>query len=249
VTPLVTIVIPCHGQARFLREAIESALDQSYPSVEVVVVDDAAPDGWLAASVADEFGVRFVRTPSTLGPGGARNAGIEASRGDYVLPLDADDLISCDYVARAVSVLEASPQAGVCYCKVQTFGGPAGWWEPAPGWSLRDLIAANRLHTASLYRRVCWEQARGYPPLALCEDWDFWIAVARNGWTFVRIAEYHVYKRQHERNLTHGLWYRFAYYCRLINQRHAVAARDGCIAFDVEVPHLSAGSVFDQGDA
>jgi glycosyltransferase involved in cell wall biosynthesis len=119
--PLVTIVIPSHGQARFLAEATESALDQSYPRVEVVIVDDAAPDGDMSAAIAREFGVRFVRTTATLGPGGARNAGIAAGKGEFVLPLDADDLLARDYVAKAAAVLGSDSGLGVCYGLPQFF--------------------------------------------------------------------------------------------------------------------------------
>jgi glycosyltransferase involved in cell wall biosynthesis len=233
--PLVTIVVPCYGQARFLEEAVDSALGQTHPAIEVVVVDDAAPDGWLAAGIAQQFGVQFVRTPVTRGPGGARNAGVAAGNGQYVLPLDADDVLAPDYVEKAVAVLDARADVGVCYCKLQAFGGGGWTWEPAPGWSLRELIAANRLPNPSMYRRLCWEQTGGYPNLELCEDWDLWIRVARRGWRFARIPEYLVYCRQHDSNLTHRLPARYAEFCRVIARRHASAAADVPISEDVEV--------------
>src|SRR5438067_40242 len=124
---LVTIVVPCHGQAHFLREALESALAQTYPHLEIVVVDDAAPDGALAEAISSEFGVRFVRTASTVGPGPARNTAIAATASAYVLPLDADDIIAPDYVGRAVAVLAGAPDVGVVYCKTQAFGPGGGW--------------------------------------------------------------------------------------------------------------------------
>jgi glycosyltransferase involved in cell wall biosynthesis len=230
----VSIVIPCYRQAHFLGDVLETALGQTHPQIEIVVVDDAAPDGLLAASIAREFGVRLARTPATLGPGGARNAGIEASCGEYILPVDADDLLAPDYVAKAVAVLDAHPSAGVCYCKLQAFGRGAWTWEPSPGWSLRELIDANRLPNPSVYRRTCWEQAGGYPPFQLCEDWDFWVTVARHGWQFLRIPEYLVFCRQHDRNLTHRLPASYAEFCQLIAKRHAGAAGCGPIAHDVD---------------
>lgn len=233
--PLVTIVIPCFAQAQFLRDAIESALGQTHRPVEVVVVDDSAPDGWLVEALAREFGVRFVRTPRTLGPGGARNAGIAAGAGDYVLPLDADDILAEDYAERAVELLEGMPNAGVVYCKVQAFGAGGWTWEPPSGWSLRELVVANRLPNPSVYRRVCWEQTGGYPlDMLLCEDWDFWIRIARSGWQLVRIPEYLVFCRQHEANLTRRLPVEYAAYCRRILARHGAAATDAVISFDVD---------------
>lgn len=238
--PLVTIVVPCFGQAQFLREALESALAQTHPCVEVVVIDDAAPDGALAEAITGEFGVRFIRTPQTGGPGPARNAGIAATTGQYVLPLDADDILHPDYAARAVGVLEQTPEAGVVYSKIQAFGHGGWTWEPSPGWSLRDLIAANRLPNPSLYRRACWDQAGGYPTdLFMCEDWDLWIRIARHGWRFIRIPEYLVFCRQHDSNLTGRLPAQYATYCQRIRARHGAAATDGVVSADVQAHRVT----------
>jgi glycosyltransferase involved in cell wall biosynthesis len=232
-SPLVTIVIPCHRQAHFLRDAVASALDQTHPAIEVVVVDDAAPDGVLAAAVAHEFGVGFVRTPRTLGPGGARNAGIAAGSGEYVLPLDADDILAPDYAERAVAVLERTPEAGVVYCKLQTFGAGSWTWEPPPGWTLRQLVHANQLPNEALYRRTCWERAGGYPARVFFgEDWDFWIRVARQGWQLVRIPEYLLFCRQHEINLSRLMNSQYASCGRRILASHASAASDVVVSFD-----------------
>jgi glycosyltransferase involved in cell wall biosynthesis len=231
--PLVTIVIPCHRQAHFLRDAVASALDQTHPAVEVVVVDDAAPDGWLAEAVAHEFGVSFVRTAETLGPGGARNAGIAAGTGEYVLPLDADDILAPDYAARAVTVLQSTPEAGVVYCKLQTFGAGSWTWEPPPGWTLRQLMHANQLPNEALYRRTCWERAGGYAARVFFgEDWDFWVRVARQGWQLVRIPEYLLFCRQHETNLSRRMYTEYARCGRRILTSHACAATDVVVSFD-----------------
>lgn len=89
----VSVVIPCYNAAAYLREAVESALGQTHPPLEVVVVDDGSTDD--SAAIAESYGapVRVLREPtSKQGPGVARNRGIEESRGDWVAFLDADDL-------------------------------------------------------------------------------------------------------------------------------------------------------------
>jgi glycosyltransferase involved in cell wall biosynthesis len=90
--PLVSVVIPCYKQAHFLPESLESALGQTWPSIEAIVVDDGSPDD--SAQVAARYpGVRCVRQKNR-GISEARNAGFSASRGDYVIFLDADDRLS-----------------------------------------------------------------------------------------------------------------------------------------------------------
>lgn len=86
---LVSIIIPCYKQAHFLSEAIESALAQTYPHVEIIVVDDGSPDN--ASEVAARYPqVRCLRQENAGLPA-ARNAGMRASRGEFLVFLDSDD--------------------------------------------------------------------------------------------------------------------------------------------------------------
>ncbi|MDX6555988.1 MAG: hypothetical protein QOD86_2183 [Miltoncostaeaceae bacterium] len=87
--PLVSVVIPCYGQAHYLTEAIESALAQTYPQVEVVVVDDGSRDNTSAVAGAYP-GVRVVRQENA-GLAAARNAGLRVTDGEFLVFLDADD--------------------------------------------------------------------------------------------------------------------------------------------------------------
>jgi glycosyltransferase involved in cell wall biosynthesis len=231
--PLVSAVIPCHTQAAYMAEAVESVLAQTYPRVEVVVVDDGAPDDRVLA-VALEYGAQLVRLGRNCGCSVARNAGIAASSGEYVLALDADDLVDRTYVAKAVSALARSPDAGVCYAQVQTFGNASWSWAPPSGWSLRQLLAKNRLPVEGVFRRACWEAAGGYPPgVDLCEDWDLWIRVALHGWRFLRIPEYLVYYRRHDANASARLADVEADFARAALSRYGAQAGGEPIARDV----------------
>jgi hypothetical protein len=102
-SPLVSIVIDNFNYARFLKQSIDSALAQVYPRVEVIVVDDASTDG--SRAIIEHYGsrVRAVFQPHNRGQGGAFNAGFEASRGDIVMFLDADDWLYPSAVQRIVS--------------------------------------------------------------------------------------------------------------------------------------------------
>src|SRR6516164_9832221 len=97
-TPLVSVIIPCYRQARYLPEAIDSILGQSYPAVEAVVVNDGSDDDTEA--VARRYGdrVRYAWRPNG-GISAARNWGIAHARGAYLKFLDADDYLHPDQVA------------------------------------------------------------------------------------------------------------------------------------------------------
>src|SRR3954468_2424350 len=95
--PVVSVVIPCHNSVPYLRETLNSAATQSLQALEIILVDDGSRDGTqdLIRSLAQAHADRSVRVilQERAGVASARNAGIAAARGRYVLPLDADDLI------------------------------------------------------------------------------------------------------------------------------------------------------------
>ncbi len=105
--PQVSIVIPCYNQGRFLAAAIESALTQTYAAHEIIVVDDGSLD--QTDEVAARYpGVRCIRQPNQ-GVASARNAGLRCSTGDYIVFIDADDLLLSHALEAGVSRLKACP--------------------------------------------------------------------------------------------------------------------------------------------
>src|SRR5262245_62510331 len=107
-----SVVIPCRNSARTVADAVASACAQSEPPAEVVVGDDASTDD--SADAARTAGARVIRNGTRRNAGGARNVGLEATRGDLVGFLDADAVAPKDWLARARSAFERDPRiAGV----------------------------------------------------------------------------------------------------------------------------------------
>ncbi len=120
--PSISVVIPCHNAAPFLRATIESILQQTRPATEVIVVDDGSTDD--SARIAASFGppVRVIRQENR-GESAARNRGIEAATGDWVAFLDADDLWLPTKLERQAEVIRAAPADVVCVtCQFVLFG-------------------------------------------------------------------------------------------------------------------------------
>ncbi len=111
--PKVSVVIPNHNSARYLPRAIRSVLEQSYPDVEIIVVDDRSTED--PAPVLAEFGdrVRLLRHETNAGPSVARNTGAAAATGDVMAFLDADDWWPADFLAGVVP--HVRPGVAVCY--------------------------------------------------------------------------------------------------------------------------------------
>lgn len=129
MTPLVSVVIPNYNYARFLPDAIASVAAQSYPNLEMIVVDDASTDDSLRvldilrAQYADRFDGRYFVEPQTENSGAhaALNAGIHMARGDYVAILNADDLFEPDRIARMHDAAAATG-ARLLFSDVQCIG-------------------------------------------------------------------------------------------------------------------------------
>src|SRR6185436_125554 len=110
---LVSVIIPCYNQGRFLGEAIESVLNQTYRNCEIIVVDDGSMDD--TARVAARYpSVNLVRQ-SNRGFSAARNAGFEQSLGDLLVFLDADDRLLPNAIEDGVECLEHNPQCAFVY--------------------------------------------------------------------------------------------------------------------------------------
>ena len=105
--PLVTVVIPCFNQGRFLSSAIRSVQNQGYESLETIVIDDGSSDDTVA--VASACGARVIRQPNR-GVGAARNTGMGVARGEFIIFLDADDELLPGAIESGVAFLEARPQ-------------------------------------------------------------------------------------------------------------------------------------------
>lgn len=123
--PVVSVVIPCHDYARYLPEAVSSVLAQTFRDWELVIVDDGSTDNTVEVTQAligrhPDRRIRLVQQ-SNAGVSAARNTGIEASTGRYILPLDADDVIAATMLEKTVGVLDSDPGIAIASTDVFTF--------------------------------------------------------------------------------------------------------------------------------
>ena len=103
-SPLVSIIIPCYNAEDFVSEAIDSALGQSYPFKEVIVIDDGSKDDSLSAIKRFGNKIRWESGPNK-GGGAARNRGLSLANGDYIQFLDADDFLDMEKLEKQVPLL------------------------------------------------------------------------------------------------------------------------------------------------
>jgi glycosyltransferase involved in cell wall biosynthesis len=113
-SPLVSVIIPTYNYAVYLPRAINSCLEQTYPNLEIIVVDDGSTDDTAAAAGAFEDRIIYVRQENQ-GVSAARNTGLGRARGEFVVFLDADDILLKDCIASTVAVLREHPDIGIVF--------------------------------------------------------------------------------------------------------------------------------------
>jgi glycosyltransferase involved in cell wall biosynthesis len=173
---------------------VASVLGQTYRNLEIIIVNDGSPDGTsevargLATQSPDKR-ISLVEQPN-MGLAQARNAGIKAGSGRYVLPLDADDKIAPAMLEKTVSCLEADPAIAIVYTDALYFGSQ-NYEQPTMEYDFATLCYQNHLNYCSLFRRDAWERVGGYNPNMVWgyEDWDFWIGCGEAGFFARHLAE------------------------------------------------------------
>jgi glycosyltransferase involved in cell wall biosynthesis len=179
---LVSVVIPCYNQGRFLADAIRSVFSQTYPHVETTVVDDGSTD--RTAAVVDELPPARLVSQRNSGAAVARNLGMRQSRGDYLVFLDADDRLLPDAVATGVGWLGEHPDCAFVTGHVRLIaedGTPAGVPPQNHGTTYVDLLRSNYIWTpgAVMYRRDALGDDPFDPKAGGSADYELNIRLAR----------------------------------------------------------------------
>lgn len=183
--PLVSVVIPCFNQAHFLTEAIESVFSQTYPHVEVVVVDDGSTDN--TAEIAARYpGVRCVRQENR-GLAGARNTGLRRSNGEFLVFLDSDDRLLPEAIQLGLETLAARPECAFVSGQIRVIaldGGILWEWQPQPAErdSYPALLRRNYIATPAVvvFRRAAFEAVGVFDTTVhACADYELYLRVAR----------------------------------------------------------------------
>jgi glycosyltransferase involved in cell wall biosynthesis len=213
--PLVSFVVPCYKLAHFLRECVDSILGQTYPHLEVLIMDDCSPDGTpaVAATYADAR-VRYVRNEPNLGHLRNYQKGIDLSRGQLLWLISADDRLRRPYAAeRVVRAFEDEPGASFVFCpsvrfegerELDVYGahGPHDRVFRRPEF-LRTLLRGNSVSAPAVCaRKSYYGRIGGFPlDLPFAGDWYVWARFALEG-DVVYLSEPMAAYRFHALNMT-----------------------------------------------
>jgi len=164
VQPAVTFVVPCYKLAHYLKECVDSILQQDYADLEVIILDDQSPDDTpaVAATLTDPR-VRYIRNEVNLGHLRNYNRGIELARGRYLWLISADDkLRERNILGRLVGLLDANPAMSFAYCY-----GVLLSHDGVEGQTICETGDRDRIFTSREFLRLSLERNRVCTPGAV----------------------------------------------------------------------------------
>lgn len=211
--PRVSVILPTYNREATLGAAIQSVLDQSFRSFELIIVDDASSDATeqLVGSI-DDARISYLRHQNNSGGSAARNSGLKAAKGELLAFQDSDDRWLPEKLERQVAQLDANPEIGLVWCpytRSEPNGGstlhPARSMQCPRGEAHSALLEKNFIGTPTIVaRRACYERCGGFDEaLPRFQDWDWVVRVAEQ-FSIDHIDEPLVEAGWAENNITDG---------------------------------------------
>lgn len=205
--PLVSIITPYYNGAKYVKETISSAISQTYKNIEVILIDDGSTDP-ESINVFDEIEhpLLYKYRTSNQGLSTARNTAISLAKGEIILPLDCDDLISNTYVEKAVDEFTINVNAGIVYAHANFFGDINQYWD-LPEFNKLDFLVNNCIFCSGLFKKTDWKEVGGYKTDMIygLEDYDFWLSLITLNRDVIRLPDIHFFYRKHGTSMISNL--------------------------------------------
>ncbi len=171
--PKVTVVLTSFNRAKFIQDAIDSVLEQSFQDWEIVVIDDASTDNsWSQISKSEDSRIRSFRLASNVGGAAALNIGIQESRGEYIAVLNCDDTWEPDKLSRQVEVLESSKECQAVFTEARFIDSQGANipWKKVPPWFKTVFQQPNRPRLEWIHDLVVFGNVLCHPSALVRRD-------------------------------------------------------------------------------
>ena len=190
--PVISVIIPCYNQEKYISECLNSLIAQTFKDFEAIIIDDGSTDSsaLIVRNYTDKYPNFKLLSQQNQGVIAARNFAISNAKGEYIFPLDADDIIVPQALEKFVEAIK-SKKGDIITSRVQMFGEKTGEMKlKSP--NKYNLSKNNCLVNSSLFRKSDFDKSGGYDSefnLGL-EDYDFWLnMVLRQKLKIYRIPE------------------------------------------------------------
>lgn len=179
----VTIIITNYNKGDYIKESIESALNQNYSNFDVLIIDDGSTDGSVDIIKSYQPNPKITLIlQDNIGVIKTRNKAINSAKGEFILQLDGDDLLHPEYLSWTSPVLSGNSNVGIAFCKTELFGAKSGVWDLGE-YSLLNQLTTNQIVVTALFRKKDFLRTNGYNDVFAkgYEDWDFWLSILELG--------------------------------------------------------------------
>ncbi len=218
--PKISVIIPCYNQGKYIDEAVDSVLNQTYQNFEIIIVDDGSTDNYTKGLLENfkKPKTKVYRTENK-GASSARNYGFRKAKGEYIQFLDADDFLDRNKFEEQMQVFKEKGKIDICYTNYKYFiDENQQYLEPSLSVALsknplkdflyrwqRDLSIP--IHSA-IFRKKVWGKALPFiQGFGVAEDWIMWTTLAKNGSKFFLIDKTLAFYRIHQKSMTHNKSY------------------------------------------
>lgn len=200
---IVSIVLPTYNGEQFLRQSIDSCLDQSYPNIELIIVNDCSTDKTEKVIKSyDDKRIKYIKNDINQRLPRSLNIGFDNATGDYLTWTSDDNYFDTSAIEKMVTALE-SKSADLVYAPYQTINGNGDITGERTVGPKINILLDNVVKACFLYKKELHLTLKGYnPDLFLVEDYDFWIRAALENFKFLPLQEQLYFYRFHEKSLT-----------------------------------------------
>jgi len=201
--PLVSVIMPFYNGHAHVVESVKSVLAQDYQNYELLIVNDGSKKPSLEELLKDLnlSKVRFINHEKNKGLSATRNTAFAESKGEFILPLDCDDMIAPSFLSETVQILMDNPDISAVYTKVKIFGDVNLEWTPEA--TMLNLMCGLPIPSTVLFRRNIFDLVDGYNTQIKCvPDVDFWIRVLAKDQKLYRLEKPLYHYRKHQNSLS-----------------------------------------------
>lgn len=198
MNPIISAIMPCYNQAKYMPEALQSLLDQDYPHWECIMVNDGSPDNTEEVAklwIEKDKRFKYFRKENS-GVCDTRNYGVDQAIGEYIVPLDGDDKLGHHYFSEAIKAFTKDPEIKLIYSDTILFGD-VNEKKINPDFVFEKMLTENQIYNSAIFRKSDFLEAGGYNLNMFdgIEDWDFYLSLIKPNDRVIKLNDFHYYYR------------------------------------------------------